>query len=275
MTRTILWTMGLVASMACGAAAQDRLPASLDKIGLDQRLNEVVSPALAFRDDTGRPVRLGDFFQGRPVVLVLAQYRCPLLCNQVLNGLLDGLRPLALDAGKDFQVVVVSFDAREGPELAAAKKASQVAAYGRAGAESGWHFLTGEQPAIDALTQAVGFRYRYDDRLDRFAHASGIVVLTPEGRIARYFYGIRYAGRDLRLALVEAGNEQIGSPADRMLLLCYEYDLASGQYTLAVMKLVRLGGMLTLLALATFFVLARLHERRKTRLAATAQEVRP
>jgi protein SCO1/2 len=264
--------------LACALAAlapvraQDRLPASLPKIGLDQRLNAQVTPDLEFRDEAGRAVRLGAYFRGKPVILVLAYYRCPMLCNQVLNGLLDGLRKVSLNAGDDFEVVVVSFDARETPGLAAAKKAVHVEAYGRPGAEHGWHFLTGEQPAIDALTGAVGFRYAYDAKLDQFAHASGIMVLTPEGKISRYFYGIRYPPRGLQLGLVEASAAKIGTPADRVLLLCYEYDPATGQYTPAVMKLVRLGGVLTLLGLGAFLMLARRYERRKTAVKPAASQ---
>src|SRR5262249_5353897 len=158
-------------------------------------------------------------------ILVLAYYRCPMLCNQVLNGLVDGLRGVRFDPGEEFQVVTVSFDAREKPELAAAKKASYVESYGRPTAAGGWHFLTGAQESIDRLTQAVGFRYVYDQKQDQFAHASGIMLLTPQGKIARYFYGIRYPSRDLRLALVEASQGKIGSPVDQVLLFCYHYDL--------------------------------------------------
>jgi protein SCO1/2 len=257
--------VGTLLVLVAAAPAQDRLPASLPQVGIDQRLNEQVPLDLEFRDEAGRAARLGNYFQGKPVILVLAYFRCPMLCNQVLNGLIDGLREVPLDAGKDFQVVVVSFDAREGPELAAAKKATHVAAYGRPGAERGWHFLTGTQPAIDALAQAVGFRYVYDARLDQFAHGSGILVLTPEGKISRYLLGILYPARELRRALAEAAAERVGPPSVPLLLLCYEYDPATGQYTLVVMRLVRLVGVLTLGALGAFFVLARVRERRKSR----------
>ena len=267
MRRCVTICVCVLAGCVPAVHAQDRLPASLAKVGIDQRLGEQVPPDLAFRDEAGNAVRLGDYFAGKPVVLVLAYYRCPTLCNQVLSGLLDSLRKVGLDAGDLFQVVAVSFDAREQPELAAAKKATFVEAYGRAGAGRGWHFLTGEQPAINALARAVGFRYTYDPDRDQFAHAGGIMVLTPGGKLARYFYGISYPPRDLRLGLVEAADARIGTPADRFLLLCYEYDFATGQYTPAVMRLVRLGGVLTLLALGTFIAVTWRRERRRSRSA--------
>jgi protein SCO1/2 len=259
------WVFFAVVIFPAGARAQDRLPASLTQVGLDQRLNEQVPLDLEFRDEAGRSVRLGDYFAGRPVILVLAYYRCPMLCTQVLNGLVDGLRGIPLDAGSDFQVVTVSFDPREQPELAAAKKQSYVESYGRPGAAAGWHFLTGQEPAIAALARAVGFRYTYDPKLDQFAHVSGLMVLTPHGTIARYFYGISHPPRDLRLALVEASANQIGSPVDRVLLLCYDYDPATGKYTLMALNLVRLGGGVTLLVLGSFLLLAWRHERRRAR----------
>lgn len=268
--RLVLSTAVLALLTAAGRA-EDRLPASLTKVGLDQRLNAQVPPDLEFRDGEGRAVRLGHCFAGKPVVLVLAQYRCPTLCNQVLKGLLDAARRTPLTAGEDFRLVVVSFDAREQPDLAAAKKAIYAEAYGRPGA-AGWHFLTGGRPAIDALTAAVGFRYVYDPKLDQFAHPSCVTVLTPSGKVARYLFGIHYPPRDLRLALTEASEGQVGSPVDRALLLCYDYDPATGKYTLAALNLVRLGGVLTLAALGAFVVLALRRERRR---AAAAPAPRP
>ncbi len=233
--------------------AQQRAKDLLRHVGIEQRLNEPVPLDLVFRDETGRDVRLGDYFGKRPVILVLAYYKCPMLCNQVLNGLLGSLQKLAFDAGSQFEVVTVSFDPRETAPLAAAKKATYVEQYGRPGAGAGWHFLTGEEAAIRRLAIAVGFRYVYDPKLDQFAHASGIMVLTPSGKLARYFYGIDYKPRDLRLGLVEASANQIGSPADRLLLLCYHYDPTTGEYSAAVMGSLRVAGLLTLLALAVFF----------------------
>jgi protein SCO1/2 len=247
----------LAALLAAPAAAQ----APSERVGLDQRLNEQVPLELTFRDEQGRSVTLGDCLGGKPAVLVLAYYRCPRLCNLVLNGLLDALRAVPFDAGEQYQVIVVSIDPRETPQLAAAKKAAHVEAYGRPGTEAGWHFLTGEQPAIDRLAEAVGFRYFYDADKEQFAHASGVMVLTPGGKLARYFYGVRFPARDLRLSLVEAASGRIGSPVELLLLLCYQYDAASGRYTVAIMNFVRLGGVLTVLALGAWVVRALRRER--------------
>src|SRR5262249_27470242 len=181
-------------------------------------------------------------------------YQCPMLCNQELNGLVGALKALPFDAGREFEVVVVSFNPRETSELAAAKKESYARNYARAGAASGWHFLTGDPKPIDGLTQAVGFRYAYDPMLNQYAHASGVVVLTPRGRVARYFYGIEYAPRDLRFGLIEAAEERIGTPADQVLLLCYQYDPKTGKYGAAVMKSLRLGGVVTVIGLAALLI---------------------
>src|SRR5947209_1461987 len=181
------------------AHAQPALPPALRDVGFDQRLDEQVPLDLEFRDEWGRSVRLGDYFTDKPVILVLAYYRCPMLCTEVLNGLARGLLDVSFDIGKEFQVVTVSFDPREQPELAAAKKRTYLERYGRPGAEAGWHFLTGDQDAIDRLTKAVGFRYSYDATNDQFRHAAGVVVLTPTGKISRYFYDVKYSSRDLRL----------------------------------------------------------------------------
>jgi protein SCO1/2 len=227
------------------------MPPGPGEVGITQRLGAQVPLDLTFRDEDGHTVRLGDCCGGKPTVLVLAYFRCPMLCTQVLNGLTDALRGVKFTIGKEFNVVTVSFDAREGPALARAKKASYVEDYGRPGAAAGWHFLTGEQESIDELARAVGFRYQYDPKKDQFAHGSGIMVLTPQGRVARYFYGIRHTPRDLRLGLVEASHNKIGSPADQILLLCYQYDPHGGKYTPVAMNLVRLGGVVTLLVLAS------------------------
>lgn len=266
-------SFGWIAVISLGvlhARAQDSLPSSLNRISFEQRLDAQLPLEAGFRDETGRAVRLADYCKNRPAVLVFAQYRCPMLCNQVLNGLFEGLDRVPLEPGKDYEVVVVSFDQREMPELAAEKKATYLDAFDRDGAAAGWHFLTGEQPAIDALTEAAGFHYAYDAKLDQFAHASGIVVLTPEGKAARYFYGIRYPPRDLRLALTEASQNQIGSLADRVLLLCYDYDPATGRYTLLAMNLVRLGGIVTVLVLILLFVLLWRRRRRREARRTTA-----
>jgi protein SCO1/2 len=223
-------------------------PEALRDVGIDQRLDEQVPLDLTFRDEEGREVALREYFDGKPVVLVLAYYRCPKLCNQVLQGLLDALKVLAFDIGKEFRVVTVSFDPRETPEVAAAKKRTFVDEYGRSGAAEGWHFLTGDEAEIGRLAEAVGFRYHYDAEKDVYAHAAGVMVLTPGGKLARYFFGIRYSPRDLRLGLVEASQGKVGSPVDRVLLFCYHYDARTGTYK-SVMGAVRVGAVATLLAL--------------------------
>lgn len=241
--------------------AQSQMQPILEKVKIEHKLDSPVPLDLPFRDEQGLTVAIGEFFHDRPVILVLAYYRCPMLCNQVLNGVVDGLRGVSFDAGKEFQVVVVSFDAREQPPLAAAKKAAYVEHYGRSDAENGWHFLTGDQPAIDRLTQAVGFPYLYDPARDQFAHDSGIMILTPDGRVSRYLYGIDYPSRDLRLALVEASARRIASPIDHVILLCFHYDPASGRYSASVLAVVRLAGAVTVLILGTFLFRAWRRER--------------
>lgn len=234
------------------------LPPALQKVSFEQRLNEQVPLDLTFRDETGREVRLADYFKaGRPVLLSLVFYECPMLCNQVLNGLVGSIKTLSFNAGKEFEVLTVSFDPREGPELARAKKDSYMLRYQRPGTEDGWHFLTGDAKAIEALTRAVGFHYYYDTATSQFAHASGIVLLTPDGKISRYFYGIEYSARDLRLGLVEASENKIGSPVDQLLLYCYHYDPATGKYGPVVMNIMRIGGIFTLIGIASLILLLR------------------
>ena len=257
--------LALVVLATGTARAQPRLPPVLREVGFDQRLNEQVPLELEFRDEAGRAVRLADYFDGKPVVLVLAYYRCPMLCTQVLNGLVKAMLDMRLSAGRDFNVLTVSFDPRERPELAAAKKHTYLERYGRPGAEQGWHFLTGDEAPIRRLTEAVGFRYTYDPRHDVFAHASGIMVLTPGGKISRYFYDVKYSPRDLRLGLVEASEGRIGSPVDKVLLYCFHYDPREGKYGVVIMNFVRAGGVLTVLALAAFAGILWRRERLKAR----------
>jgi protein SCO1/2 len=266
-----LLTLLVIVITAGPVRADAQLPRSLQGVGFDQKLDAQVPFDLSFRDEAGRAVELGDYFGDRPVILVLAYYRCPMLCTQVLNGLVKALLEVPLDVGRDFNVVTVSFDPRETPELAAAKKKSYLERYGRSGAEAGWHFLTGEQEPITRLTQAVGFRYRYDPVNDQFAHASGIMVLTPRGKVSRYFYDISYSPRDLRLGLVEASNNRIGTASDQVLLFCFHYDPAEGKYGAAVMNFVRLGGVLTVLAVGAFVFVMWRQERRKARVRPAAQ----
>jgi protein SCO1 len=264
-------TMAAVVALlftAASAAAQPTMTGPDGTFSYDQRLSVPVPPDLAFRDEAGRDVTLSEYFGKRPIVLVLSQYRCPMLCTEVLNGLVQGLRGVPENASEGFDVLVVSFDARETPELAAAKKRSYSADYGRPGADKGWHFLTGSQPSIDMLTDTVGFRYAYSKPLDRFAHPTGVVVLTPSGRISRYFYGIEYPSADLAAAFTTAGAEQVGRPVpayQQVLLLCYDYNPATGGYTLNVLNAVRLGGALTVVVIVAFMLTALLRERRARR----------
>ena len=230
----------------------------LQEVGIDQRLGERIPLDLVFRDESGSPFRLGDAFGHRPVILNLVYYECPMLCTQVLNGLLAGLRAMEFGVGDEIEVVTVSIDPGETPTLAAEKKALYIGRYDREGAASGWHFLTGEEGPIRVLADAVGFRYVYDAKTDQFIHASGIMLLTPGGKLARYYYGIEYAPRDLRLGLVEASEEKIGSPVDQILLYCFHYDPETGKYSLTVMNILRLVGSATVLAIgALVFVLIR------------------
>ena len=229
------------------------LPEAVRNVGLDQRLNEQVPLDIQFRDETGRVVQLGEYFGDKPAVLALVYYECPMLCNQVLNGLVGSLKGMSLNVGKEFEVITVSFDPRETPQLAASKKDSYIKRYGRAGAADGWHFLTGDEDSIKRLTEAVGFRYAWDTRTNQFAHASGIMVVTPEGRLAKYFYGIEYAPRDVRLGLVEASQNKIGTVADRILMFCYHYDPATGKYGAVVMNFLKLFSVIFLIGLAALY----------------------
>ena len=239
----------------------NKLPDLLTDIGLDQQLDAQVPLDLRFRDEAGRDVRLGDYFGRKPVILTLVYYECPMLCTQVLNGLTSALGVLSFSIGQEFDIVTVSFDPKETPELAAAKKAAYLDRYKREGADRGWHFLTGDERSIAALTKAVGFRYAYNASIDQYAHVSGIMVLTPEGRLSRYFYGIEYGPRDVRLALIEAADRRIGTPADQLLLYCFHYDPKSARYSFAIMRLVRTLGVATVLAMVGGIVILRRRER--------------
>ena len=255
----------LAAAMLARPAALTAQPAAarppiLKDVGFDQRLGETIPLDIALRDEAGRTVRLRELFGKRPVVLTLVYYECPMLCTLTLNSLSSALATLSFDIGREFDVVTVSFDPRETPPLAAAKKTAYLKRYGRPGAEGGWHFLTGDPEEIARLTAAVGFRYQWDEEIRQFAHPSGLVVLTPEGRITRYLYGIEYAPKDLRLGLVEASERKIGTPLDQALLFCYQYDPATGRYGLLTLRLVRGGAILTVLALGGFIFSMRRKE---------------
>jgi len=248
------------AVLASAQPAQER-PTLLRDVGYDQRLGEQVPLDLVFRDEVGRLIPLRSLFRGRAMVLSLVYYQCPMLCTLTLNGLASALSVLTFDVGKEFDVVTVSFEPKETAPLAAAKKKAHLERYPRPGAAEGWHFLTGDAPTIAALTRAVGFRYVWDAETRQYAHPAGLVVLTPDGRIARYMYGVEYAPRDLRLALVEASQRRIGNPVDTVLLYCYQYDPARGRYAASVLRLVRLGGILTVLGLASFVLVSLRRER--------------
>jgi protein SCO1/2 len=255
----------VVAALLAAASLHAATPASskkiLDGVGFDQNLRKRAPMDAVFRDDAGRAVRFGDLFQGKPVVLAFVYYKCPMLCTETLDGLVRALRALSFDAGKQFDVATVSIDPRETPALAAAKKALYVERYGRAGAARGWSFLTGDADSIRRLADAAGFRYAYDAELDQYAHATGLVVLTPEGRISRYLYGVEYAAGDLRLALVEAAAGTIGSPVDQLLLYCYHYDPLTGKYGLLVTRVLRIAGALTVVLLVSLMVFLKPRER--------------
>jgi protein SCO1/2 len=265
MKRTLLATLATAAAaavaflaLAPSAAAQlasDPMqsvgvrPELLKQVGIDQKLNQSIPLDLTFRDENGAPVQLAQFFGHKPVVLTLVYYNCPMLCTQVLNGVESSLKELSTDIGKQYDVVTISIDPTESHVLAKTKKEMYVGMYGRPGAAEGWHFLTGDEPQIKQLADAVGFRYAYDPDTKQFAHVSAIMLLTPEGKISRYFYGIQYPTRDLRLGLVEASEGIIGSPVDQVLLFCYHYDPKTGKYGLLISHIIQAGGVLTVLIL--------------------------
>lgn len=228
-----------------GKAATDRIPLLKD-VDIIQKLGDTVPMSLPFVDEQGKDVTLGQYFGPRPVVLALVYYECPMLCTQVLNGVFSSMEALPFTANKDFDLLVVSFDPADTPELAAKKKAAYFERYRRPGSEGGIHFLTGRQDSITKLTDAVGFKYVYDESIKQFAHPAAITILSDAGKVSRYLYGIEFAPRDLRLALVDAGQGKVGTPVDQALLYCYHYDPATGTYGFAIMTAVRLGGILTL-----------------------------
>lgn len=243
--------------------AQHQLPPLLRDVSFEQRLGASIPLDLVFQDEAGKSVRLADYFSTRPVILMMAYYNCPMLCGLVLDGLTESLRGLRFNLGEQFAVVTVSIDPRETPAHAAAKKLQAVQSYARPGAAEGWHFLTGEDASIRELTQAIGFRYAYDAANKQFAHAAGLVVLTARGEIARYLYGIDFEPKDVRLALVEASAGQIGSAVDALLLFCSRYDPTTGQYGLVIMTVLRLAGLMTVIALGGFITVWFHRERQR------------
>jgi protein SCO1/2 len=225
------------------------MPAQLQNVGFDPQLNAQIPLDLPFVDENGSNVQLRDYFKQKPVVLAFVYYGCPMLCNQVEQGVVGALRMLSFTPGRDYEVVFVSFDPRESADMAAQKKKSALDHFRRPETASGWHFLTGTKESIDAATKAANFRYSFDTKTKLFAHASGIMLLTPNGRISRYFYGVEYPGRDMRLGLVDASAGKIGTPIDRALLFCYQYDPSSATYSASILKIIRLGGILTVLCI--------------------------
>lgn len=279
-TAHVLRLTGLAAVMTAAAVvsayaqakqpmAPESVPSSaplpiLKDVGIDQKLNQPVPVDATFVDETGQTVRFGSYFaDGKPVVLQMAYYRCPMLCTVIQNGLVGALKTLDVNAGKDFTVVVVSIDPGETPPMAEDKRQEFIERYHRAGVGAGIHFLTGRQESITALASAVGFRYTYDPSIGQYAHPAAVMVLTPEARISRYLFGVEFAPRDLKFALMEASDNRIGSVVDQALLYCYHYDPASGKYGFAIMTVIRIGAILTLLALGTFIVMNLRRDRRQ------------
>ncbi len=234
-------------------------------VGIDQNLNAQVPLDIDFRDESGKQVQLNDYFGDKPVILALVYYECPMLCTMVLNGLLQGIDALEFDVGNEFEIVTVSFDPTETAEMAGKKKNAYLAKYQREGAENGWHFLTGAGASIKKLTDAVGFRYKMIPETGEFVHASGIMLLTPGGKLSRYFYGIEYPARDLRLGLIEASANKIGSAVDQVLLFCYHYDPTTGKYGLVIMNVIRLVGAVTVIVLVGFIIIMLRRDRRMKR----------
>jgi len=264
----------LLCLLCSTAGAHEARPALLRDVGLEQRLDAQLPLESEFRDEAGTVVQLGEYFGARPVILILDYYQCPRLCPLVLDALLASLRMLPWTVGKHFDVLIVSIDARDTPAVAAAKKAQYLERYGRSGTTHGWHFLTGEPEAIQRLATTVGFRYTYDAATDQFAHAAGLMIVTPQGKLARYFYGLAYAPRELRLGLVEAAANRIGSPIDQLLLFCYHYDPLTGKYGLAIMNVIRLAGLVTVLGLGVFMGVMFRRDRRQ-RARPEAADTRP
>ena len=247
------------------------MPPVLQNVGFEPSLNAPMPLDLPFRDETGRIVQLRDYFgQQKPVVLAFVYYGCPMLCDQVEQGVVGALRMLSFNPGRDYEVVFVSFDSRETPEMAAEKKKKALVHFRRPETDSGWHFLTGSKESIDAATKAANFRFFFDAKNNLFAHASGVMILTPDGRISRYFYGIEYPGRDMRLGLVDASAGKMGTPIDHVLLFCYHYDPSAARYSASILRIIRLGGILTVLCIVGGIWISRRRE-----MSAAAGNLRP
>lgn len=259
----VLLLLVVIGLFAAATPAATQRPKILNDVGIDQKLDAQVPPDLVFHDEMGRDVRLGDYFGKRPIVLALVYYKCPALCTMVLNDLTKAMNSMKMNCGEQFDILTVSFNPNETPSLAREKKDQYIRAYRRPRAEEGWHFLTGPQASIDELTKTVGFRYAWDPKYQQYAHASGLIILTPEGKTARYFYGIDYAPSDLELSLAEASHGKETSVADQILLFCFHYDPTTGKYSLMVTRLVQAGGLLTLLILGCYILWSFLHDRKR------------
>ena len=236
-------------------------PGLLSQVGIDQHLNQQIPLHLVFNDESGRDVQLGEFFGKRPVILAMVYYECPMLCTQVLNGLVSALGVINFDVGREFDVVAVSINPRETPGLAAQKKQAYVDRYKRPQSTAGWHFLTGKEENIKQLAAAVGFRYAFDPAIQQYAHGAGVELLTPKGVISKYFYGIEFSARDIRFGIIEASDEHIGTAIDDVLLLCYHYDPSTGKYGAAAIDAIRIGAVATMLGLGTFLFVSLRKER--------------
>lgn len=242
------------------------LPEALKETGIEQKLGAQLPMDAIFKDENGADVRLGDLFGKRPAIIAFVYYECPMLCNEVLNGLTGSLKGMSFDAGKEFDVIAISFDASENdkPDLAKNKKAAYMGRYGRPGTEGGWHFLTGSKESIDAAAGAAGFGFKWDEKSQQFAHAGGIMIATPDGKLSKYFYGIDYIPRDLKFGLMESAENKVGSPVEKLLLYCFHYDPSTGKYGLAILNLIRVGGVATLLGMGALgFVFWRRGKGRK------------
>ena len=278
----VLFAVTLLAASAWGqmnngvmSPPANTRPPRLENVGIEQHLDTQVPPDLTFRDDTGKTVKLGDYFGGKPLILNLVYYNCTMLCGEALAGLSSAMRLVKFDVGNEFDVVTVSFDPRETPEMAAAKKKDYVGRYGRANAAAGWHFLAGQPDSINALTKAVGFQYQYDAKSNQYAHATAIMVLTPQGRISRYFYGVDFPPKDLRMGLVEASQGKIGNAVDAVLLYCYHYNPETGKYGAMVANILRLAAATTVFLLGgLLFILWRLDLSVTNKAAKTATKTR-
>ena len=266
---TILGTMLLAASAAQAQMIPDNvgqssngLPPGLVNVGFDPELHKQIPPDAAFTDENGRSVQLKEYFGKKPVVLAFVYFTCPMLCNQVEQTLVGTLKMISFNPGADYEVVFISFDPSDTPDAALKKKHEAMSRFARPGTEPGWHFLTGSKEAIDVVTKAADFRFNYDPKSKLFGHASGILLLTPDGRISRYFFGVDYPSSNVRLGLVDASSGKIGTPVDHILLFCYQYDPTKARYSATVLTVIRMGGVVTLFCMALGFMIFRRHERR-------------